>query len=306
MKSDSKISGYGDDITAVVETEVGEVNRPRSRPRIALLFALVSVLALLVVIATAFEPPSHFIVSGDCDASKEQRVTQQTLDGPYSRKIIVLEHEENYDEDEESFPEDHEENDDIDSEDFSNDWSDIQIEEMERYYERYLEVFLETHGDDYEPEAMEVVYTEYLAFKERKIRERDEKKAKEKEKMQGQMIEATPQGYRIGAKDVEDHSENDQNDRTSSFESSEFRPSRYPDNTIIKQDPYYLEMEWEDFNEVGGDHFSSSNNYTETLTTGSVQNTIAVVVDVDVDGASVKDRPAMQQSLSGRGRVYTV
>lgn len=303
MKSDSKISGYGDDITAVVETEVGKVNRPRSRPRIALLLTLVSILALLVVIATAFAPPSsHFIVSGDCDASKEQCVAQQILDGPYSRKIIVLEHQENYDEDEEFFSEDHEENDDIDSEDFSNDWSDEQIEEMERYYKRYLEVFLETHGDDYEPEAMEVVYTEYLAFKERKIRERDEKA---KQKMQDQMIEATPQGYRTGAKDVEDPSENDQNDRTSSFESSEFRPSRYPDNTIIKQDPYYLEMEWEDFNEVGGDHFSSSNNYTETLTTGSVPNTIVVVVDVD--GASVKDRPTLQQSLSGRGgRVYTV
>jgi hypothetical protein len=41
-----------------------------------------------------------------------------------------------------------------------------QIEEMDRYYKRYLEVFYEKHGYEYEPEDKEVVYTEYLAFRE--------------------------------------------------------------------------------------------------------------------------------------------
>ena len=308
MKLSSSKSHNGDDITALVETEIGPVNRSQSRPRIVFLFVLISVLALLVVIANAFVPTSQFSVSSDCNTSKEKCLSQQSIDDPYNREIIVLDYQEGYDEDEKYLPQDQEESEDSHTDNNNNnnnnnnnleDWSNEQIDEMKRYYKRYLEVFFEKHGDEYEPEDMEVVYVEYLVFKERKIRQRDEK-AKQKKK--DQIIELTSQGYHSGTKEIENDVQKDQNDGASSLASSEIRPTQHHDDTIIiKQDPYYLEMEWEDFNEVGGDQFGPSNNYTETLATGFVPNTVVVV-----DPASVKDDPTLQQPLSGRGQVHTI
>jgi len=290
MKLSKSKSHYGNNIPTL--TEIHPANQSQSRPRVVLLLVLLSIVtALLTVISNVFAPIID--LGSDYHLSKDRyRATQQqTIEDPYNRKIRVLEHREEHVEDSdyeyddyEYFDEDanidaDEESDDEDDLSYNEyDWSEEQIDEMERYYKRYLEVFYEKHGYGYEPEDIEVVYTEYLKFKEQKAQERLEM---EQENEQAQPEPQEPEG-------------------TSSLESYEVQVTQYPDSTIVKHDPYYLEMEWEDFNEVGGDHFAS-NNCTETLTIGSVPTTIVVV-----DRSSIKDDSMGQQPLSGRGQVYNV
>jgi len=318
IKSKSK-SHYRSEISALVGTEIDPANRSQSRPRVGgLLLVLASVLTALVTVANVFAPsPSigvGFGIDNDYSMPSDKYAAQQKIDDPYNRTILVLEHREereedsDYDEyvyyDEDADIETEEEIDDeADDEDdesyYENDWSDEQIEEMERYYERYLEVFYEKHGYGYEPEDIEVVYTEYLKFKEQKAEERLERE-KQSHSEQVQIVQSKPQEPHSTTNDAEEDVETNKNEGESSLESYEVRPTQYPDNTIIKHDPYYLEMEWEDFNEVGGDHFAS-NNYTETLSAVSISTTIVVV-----DRSSMKDDSTVQQPLSGRGQVYAV
>lgn len=305
MKISTSKTHYGNDIIALIEreSETGPVNRSQSRPRIVLLLGLISILILLVMIANAFAPAAHISIGSEYTLSKV--VSQQTIEGPYNRNIHIVEYQD-YSEEDEEYQDDYEEDEENDTDNNSHDdnfkkeWSKDQIEEMKRYYKRYLEVFFEKNGHGHEPEDMEFVYSEYLKFKERKARQRSEK---EKQKEQPRIIRSSSisQENHSTTTDAEEDVEEDQHDGTRSLDSYEIRPSQYPDNTIVKQDPYYLEMEWEDFNEVGGDNFGSSNNYTATLTIDSVSNTVVVV-----DRASINDDSPTQQPLSGRGRMYAV
>lgn len=283
-KSNSK-SHYGKNIPAL--TKIDAENQSQSRPRVVLLLILLSALTALVTVANVFTPVPSIDLGSDYDLSTKDRYGATTIDDPYNRKIRVLDNREEHEEDSEyddyeyfdedaDIDADEESVDEDDESYYEYDWSEEQIEEMERYYQRYLEVFYAQHGYDYEPDDIEFVYTEYLKFKEQKAQERLEM---EKENEQATQRET---------------------EETSSLESFEVKATQYPDNTIVKHDPYYLEMEWEDFNEVGGDHFSS-NNYTETLAIGAVPTTIVIV-----DRSSMKGDSMVQQPLSGRGQVYSV
>jgi len=257
-----------------------EKNVSRKRPMTVLVLASISVPIMLILVAIFFalgtsanvccESPSPICIP----SSREQLFRQQAEDRSHG-EISDDDDDCEYEDEEEIYYED--------EYSYRYEWSQEQIEEMDRYHERYLEVFLEKHGDQYEPEDKEVVYTEYLAFKERKAKARAEKKQAD----QAKVIE------------TEKEHEGDHKDKTISVESHTVHSSSIPNHVVIKHDPYYLEIDWADFNEVGGDLYSSSNNYTETMTTVTSAPATSTVVRKIFAADAIS---TIHQQLSGRGK----
>lgn len=137
-------------------------------------------------------------------------------------------------------------------------WSEEQIEEMKRYYKRYLEVFLKTHGDMYEPEDKEVVYTEYLSYRERKAKEKAEKEHATRQRV----IKSESSQKEITKRPKErQESKNTATAITVNFDvvSRLSKTSR----STIDHDPFHLEMDRTNSNKVGVGSFRRSNNATE-------------------------------------------
>jgi hypothetical protein len=253
----------------------------------------VSILIVLVLLAIPFTPVTNASVDGSASYTytsfEHEKKPREQFEDLYHKKISVW----NYEDIEEDIE------DEEGTVDFHhNEWSQEQIKEIERYYIQYLEVFHEKYGDKYIPEDKEVVYTEYLAFRERKAKARTEQKR-------------TDQTKNIVTKssrenDLVKHTQDDHGNGSFTCESHIHNASSAPDSFINKHDPYYLEMDWTDFNEAGGDLYSPSNNSTKYVATSSTPSKAAAAAVVVVERTYVDDTSTIQHPLSGRGKTLNL
>jgi hypothetical protein len=132
-------------------------------------------------------------------------------------------------------------------------WTEEQVKEMEKLYERYSQVFDEKFGIDaageLEKDSKELVYTRFLEFKERK-----EQLSREELQRGSSTLPEENDGNETK---TENESEGDMNDDLYTERNEDeivFTGSSAsaPDNLIVEVDPYFLESEWAEFNEVGG------------------------------------------------------
>lgn len=264
----------------------------------SLLLVLLAILLTLVLLENLFVSrigASHCYDpnSGDgYNRSKHKLAPRQQAEDRFRGDIIVLEYE-NLQECQNEQGDGKEDN-TVNSR--GNKWSQQQIEEMDKYYRRYLEVFYEKNGKGYVPEDKETVYTEYLAFLDRKAKARD----KQKQTVHSENVETESPTQDEPKKDVQEEVHDD--NKTSTVESHKFQSSPVRDNAILKHDPYYLGMDWEDFDEVGGDLFSLSNNYTETMTTAPTPTTLIVVGGRTYSS----DATTISQSQPGQSKGITL
>ena len=123
-------------------------------------------------------------------------------------------------------------------------WTPEQIQEMEGYYKRYLEVFHKTHGYDYEPESMEVVYTEYLKFREHKAKEYYEKEALEDYK-QKEAAEEEQQARELAQEEKDSEQEEAQAEIVQLFQNETTTKTErniVADQIMVKPVPFELEI----------------------------------------------------------------
>ena len=267
----------------------GSRKRPRQyqrRPRIAFLLVLVSILIVLVLLAIPFTSVTNASIDGSASYTytsfEHEQIPREKSEDFYHRKSSVWNNEDI--EEEEGTVDFH-----------HNEWSQEQIKEIEIYYIRYLEVFHEMHGYEYEPEDKQVVYTEYLAFRERKAKARAERKRTD----QAQNIETKSSTEN----DLTKQAPEDHDNASFTGESHIDNASSAPDSVIIKHDPYYLEMDWTEFNEAGGDLYSPSSNSTNYMATSSTPSKATAVV---VERTYVDDTTTIQHPLSGGGKTLNL
>lgn len=119
-------------------------------------------------------------------------------------------------------------------------WTEEEVQEMEKLYERYSQVFDEKFGMDatgeMKKDSKELVYTRYLEFKERK------------EQLSREELQRRNSGNESEG-GIHDDLHSERNEDEIVFTGSS---ASAPDNVIVEVDPYFLESEWAEFNEVGG------------------------------------------------------
>ena len=228
------------------------LKRCQRRSRVAIRFVLFALLVALVVFANALSlsrPSSlEWSTRGRIHYPPIQRhkrtisLSQSQPEDRYRREISVWD----YEDVQEYYKQIKQEQEAtrISSHKQNKDWTEEQLEEMERYYRRYLQVFAEAHGDQYQPESKEVVYAEYLKFLEEKAKA---KAAKARASQSKEMLSKEE----VSMKEVDEED-----------------PAELPRNESMKiYDPIYVESDWEQFNELGGDLLKQSNNsnFVETV-----------------------------------------
>jgi len=234
--------------------------RGQRRSRKALLWVLLSFLMILVLVTNLFTSARGSGLdwnSLDTDRTNPFHRHERRLSSIYrSGEILVGDYEEIREYYQQVVHYNREQQADDSSPSHSHHWSDEQIEEMERYYKRYLQVFVETHGDQYEPESKEVVYAEYLKY----LNHKEQQKGRAE---QEQAAQATRQRRKLETTPPEGSSTKQVEEET---------PNKSPsDQSMTKNDPFYLETDWEHFNEVGGDNLNQSNNsFTRTILAAAI------------------------------------
>lgn len=224
------------------------LRRSQRRSRVAFLLVLFTLLASLVVVASIFSSGQ----TSSLEWSTRDQIhlpiqmrdrgisfPQSQSEDLYRREISVWD----YQQVQEYYEQVEQEQKEAEAASVRQDWTKEQLDEMERYYKRYLNVFVEAHGDQYQPESKEVVYAEYLKFLDQKAKGKADKETTAK------------------ARPIQDNS----------LKQGDVKgPSDLPHNasTMTVHDPIYLEMDWKEFNELGGDRPKQSNRtYTETVRT---------------------------------------
>lgn len=244
----------------------------KRRPRATFLLALLVVLVTLVGVANLVAPRAshgvdvqpilgegfHPMRNRSHNSHPHPQQHRPKAQGRYHREISVVDSKDVVDQESFSSPT---QQPSVDDE--APRWTPEQLEEMNRYYKRYLEVFFEKHGDEYEPEPKEVVYTEYLAFKERKHREHRERKAAEQQKRAAeQQRQQQLQQQQQQRDDREAQAEENRN------ETMDAPSSPIADHIMIKPTPYDLEMDVapDDLDQVEQElYYSASNNATFSI-----------------------------------------
>lgn len=228
------------------------LRRSQRRSRVAFLLVLFTLLMSLVVVASLFSSGQTSSLEWSTRDQihlpiqmRDRRISfpQSQSEYLYRREISVWD----YQQVQEYYDQVEQEQKETEAASLRQDWTEEQLDEMERYYKRYLNVFVETHGDQYQPESKEVVYAEYLKFLDQKAKGKADKKTSAQTRPV--QSEKPPRENSLNQGDVEG-------------------PSDVPHNasTTTMHDPIYLETDWEEFNELGGDRLKQANRtYTETV-----------------------------------------
>lgn len=175
-------------------------------------------------------------------------------------------------------------------------WSPTQIEQMDRLYKKYIDVFareLEEKGG--KPEGKEIIYLRYLDHAVRKEQKRliEVENKNNVHRAANMIYEDSDTHVRGGLrKRQQDANQQDQaygrpneeegqTTEDSYYNEAQNRASQThqtPDDVILKYDPLYLELDWEDFNEVGGDVYHRSNNSTRQIRTKTTRTNVVIRV----------------------------
>lgn len=220
-----------------------------------MLFALVSILTTLVVVANLFAPCDRFEYTTTTQTSRRRSKEYQSnpawkqgrpLDR-YHRQITVIEYKDHIRFEKEQQQERHEE---AAPSPPASKWTPEQMGEMEGYYKRYLEVFYQTHGYDYEPEDKEVVYAEYLAFRERKAKEYQKQMALEESKQQkaeqetkAQLAPAVTIATSTTTTPVVQQQQHQQNSNDTLTDTDSSSRRVVADQIMVKPSPYTLDID---------------------------------------------------------------
>ena len=193
---------------------------------------------------------------------------------------------------------------------------------MENLYEQYREVLTEKFGEDWEDEMeleeMEVIYERYLEFQEQKEMEHAQAQAQaqahleepQEEYFNVTVVEGREQEYHQDLRQAtQKEADNDETMRVEhgyyslkdedyevdllNYDSSvSVSVSSSSDESFIPEyDPLYLEREWKDFNEVGHSYVHGQ-NFTAT-TTSPTATTATMTTAIIAEDAAIPPRRAM-------------
>jgi len=250
----------------ILESENKKLSRQNQQRRPKLIFLMTILMAILMTASLA-SSILNIIVDESSSMNtrhnypwKHEKLVPNRAQEVYHRQILVLENDIDYHyEDEYNWDDVVDMHEDDTADIYRHEWSPSQIEEMKKYYQRYLDVFFKTHGDEYEPEDKETVYIEYLAY----LDKQNAKPKGDSKKLIGKTTESTEHGVDNYAN--QENEDIDCFETTSTTESPTTTRSSFLNGIIVEQNPYNLEMNGNNFEKVGRDPLNSTNNYTGTI-----------------------------------------